>query len=180
MPDMHRSLFLWLGLFLMVVGGCAASQSQPAVSAATTPVAATPPGQLQGFWAEYWARAGQAETQRYVFLADGRFGWLAPLRDVPRQDPLQRSGSYSIEGNLLLLDVSRERFAACTAGCAQAGEAKVVEHAEPLRISLELGDCPANEEAAQLDASYQCRSIGGRAFWLRAAPDEEAAAPFFH
>lgn len=174
-------------LFMLFVGAmlvcaCAGSQPKAADNAATT--AAVPAGpsaaDLQGFWAQYWARAGEAETQRYVFLPDGRFGWLAPLRDAPAQDPRERAGTYSIEADQLVLMVAHERFAGCTGACPDAGEDKVVDHAEPMRITLDLGDCPPNDEAAQLDSGYRCLSIGGHAFWLRAAPGAQDSEPYFH
>ena len=177
---MHR-LFAWFALSCSpVIVGCAASQPKVESSTVVQQSAAVTAHDLQGFWAEYWARQGKAETQRYVFLSDGRFGWLAPLRDVPKQEPLQRSGHYTVEGNLLVLQVTHERFPACGEGCTTAGGERVVEHSAPLRITLEIGDCPPNEEAAQLDPGYHCTSIGGRAFWRRPAPDAQDAEPFFH
>ena len=167
-------------LGLLLVGACAASQPQAAEPTAAASSAAAPTAaDIQGFWAQYWAREGEAETQRYVFLQDGRFGWLAPQRDVPPQDPLQRSGTYVVDGQGLTLHVTRERFAPCTGGCADAGQPRIVEHATPMTMTFELGECPPNDEAAQLDASYQCRSIGGHAFWRRAAPDAQDSAPYF-
>jgi hypothetical protein len=148
-------------------------------NAATAQTAAPlAPEALHGFWAQYWAREGEAETQRYVFLADGRFGWLAPERDAPPQDPQQRSGTYAIEGDVLVLSVARERFAGCQTGCPHA-EPRVVEHAAPMRITLDLGECPPNEEAAQLDTGYKCLSVGGHAFWHRGAPEAQDSAPYF-
>ena len=43
---------------------------------------------------------------------------------------------------------------------------------------LELGECPPNEEAEQLDQNYACRSLGGRAFWRYAEPDGADTSAF--
>lgn len=143
----------------------AAAPVAPAAPAA--PVVEAPAPDLSGFWAEYWALPkGHAETQRYAFLSEGRFGWLAPVRDAAPVDPLQRSGHFSFEGERLVLQVARERFA----------DGRLVEHAPPLRVELEIGECPDNREAQALDASYVCRSIGGRAFWRRTPQPNEAPA----
>ncbi len=138
----------------------AAVARMPPAPAAPPPAPAAPP-ELHGFWAEYWALQGRAETQRYVFLADARFGWLAPQRDTPKQDPVQRSGRFSIVAGDLVLQVESERF----------GDGHVAAHTPAVPLTLEIGDCPPNQEAQAVDASYVCQSIGGRAFWRRTKPD---------
>lgn len=161
-----------------------ASPRQAEAVASPTPAAAPlTAAALHGVWAEYWSTAGDADTRRYVFLSDGRFGWLAPERTTPAVQPLRRSGTYRIEtvdgASMLVIETRSERFAACTGGCANAGEARQVEHDAPLVERYEIGECPPNQEAQRLDASYECRSFGGRAFWRRSsAPDAEASAFF--
>jgi hypothetical protein len=154
---------------LIVLLGCATCPPKPAAVAPVgatialpvpapvvePPAAAPPPPEVAGFWAEYWAPEGRAETQRYVFFEDGHFGWLAPLRDTPKVDPIQRAGHFVIEGSSLVLTVERQRFA----------DGRSEELATPVRMSLEIGECPPNQEAQAVDAAYVCLSIGGRAFW---------------
>jgi hypothetical protein len=141
------------------------------------------PADFHGVWAEYWALEGVADTQRYVFTEDGRFGWLAPARTTPPMDPVQRSGTFRVETRqgrpFLVLEVARERFAACQGGCANAGEARVVTHAAPLVLQYEVDECPPNDEAQVLDGAYVCRSVGGQAFWRRANAASIDTAAFF-
>lgn len=176
MAEMQRFLLALLSCSLSCAlaacGACPKKTAEaPPTAAASAPAAAAEPASpsapdLTGFWAEFWAPPkGRAETQRFVFLGDGRFGWLAPRRDAAPVDPLQRSGRFSFEGQSLVLEVERERFA----------DGRVTEHAERVRMVLELGECPDNQEARALDASYVCRSIGGRAFWRRSPTAGEAA-----
>jgi hypothetical protein len=157
-------------------GACPKKAMQPAAAPVAVapppppPAPTAPPPDLGGFWAEYWAapQHGKAETQRYVFLPDGRFGWLAPTRDTPKVDPLERSGHYTVSAESVVLQVEHERF----------GDGRVADHAPAVSETLEIGDCPPNQEAQALDASYVCLSIGGRAFWRKnAVPGAPADDP---
>lgn len=133
----------------------------PTASASASPSAKAAPGaELAGEWVEFWALSGGAETQRYVFGADGRFEWHAA---PGAQDAvLAAFGAYAFNGAALDLTVTMERprDAACDSGCR-----KPVEPARALQLAVT--ECPPNEEARALDASYRCLSFGDRAFWLR-------------
>jgi hypothetical protein len=138
--------------------------------------------ELFGSWAEYWAVEGGADTQRYVFLEDGRFAWLAPASSVTAT-ALQKTGTFALErngaGQLLVLRVTAERFAACSEKCAHHDEAaRRVEHTTPVVERHEIGDCAPNLEAQALDAQYACRAIGGRAFWRRGAAGSDVQRLF--
>lgn len=149
-----------------------ASPNPPAVEVvAPEPVAAeTEPAlsteQVAGLWCEYWIAPAAAETpasatptrtantQQYLFLADGRFGWRA--EPETGQEPTRRSGTWRVVGDAMVL-------------MDDAGQ--VIER-------LAIADCPDNPEAQQLDAAYQCRSLGGKAFWLRLPPAEVDASEY--
>jgi hypothetical protein len=153
-----RACVLCLG-----VAACATAPASPAPtvppSAAPAPPVAEPAfemsdGALVGEWAEFWAVSGGAATQRYTFWPDGRFEWQAPPGAAA--DPIRRRfGTWDLAQDRLILHVT---------GQEPAGEAASSEE------QLELGPCPANEEARALDASYRCVSIRGRAFWRRGSP----------
>jgi hypothetical protein len=138
--------------------------------------AAEPPldaASLHGSWMEYWALAGHADTQRYTFRPDGRFGWCA----APDTNavPARRWGRYSLEGEDLVLSVQGED---ASADCDGKGPCRSA-HQPALEQRLPLGACPPNDEARALDAHYRCISVGGQAFWLRdgqGKSDVEAAA----
>jgi hypothetical protein len=183
---------LSIAFALLVAAACTSSSPShpeaPASSSGSVEAADATTAQLTvvdfgGVWAEYWAIEGVADTQRYFFADDGRFGWLAPERTTPPVEPIQRSGTFrveTIEGRpVLTLDVSSERFSGCTGACAQAGEPRVVTHAPPLVIRYEIDACPANQEAEHLDQAYVCRSFGGQAFWRRAKADGIDTDAFF-
>lgn len=152
-----------------------ASTPVPASSGGEQPVADAPltPETLHGSWVEYWALAGRAETQRYTFMPDGRFGWCAGPDS--QAAPARRWGRFSLAGAELVLSVQGEdASASCDgkAGCRTAHEPAVEQR-------VPLGACPANDEARALDAHYRCISVGGQAFWLRdgqGKSDLEAAA----
>lgn len=154
----------------------AAANSAPPPTAAS--VAAQPPprsaSDLQGMWVEYWAVSGQLDTQRYVFLEDGTFSWIAP-HDFAGRTAARKLGRYQLEGNALVLQVGTEEFAACATCSAEAErEIKRVEHATPLVERYELGECAPNIEAQALDQHYACMAIDGRAFWRRPLPAADA------
>jgi hypothetical protein len=143
---------------------------QSAAPAAEAPLTAE---NLHGSWMEYWALAGHADTQRYTFMADGRFGWCA----APDTNavPARRWGRYSLSGEELVLSVQGEDATADCDGKAPCRSA----HAPAVEQRLPLGACPPNDEARALDAHYRCISVGGQAFWLRdgqGKSDVEAAA----
>ncbi|MDH5672318.1 MAG: hypothetical protein OEZ06_09225 [Myxococcales bacterium] len=169
----NRAVAFCLAFALSLASGCtpaeppAAGRSEPAPQAAETAGAemAESPRALVGLWAEFWApEGGRAETQRYAFLADGRFAWLGPGGDAVRGPSY--SGHYGQQGSALRLAVEQAK---------DAGEAI----AAGASLSLELGDCPPNEEAKALDHNYRCLSIGGRTFWRRGEVDREVEKSFF-
>jgi hypothetical protein len=138
--------------------------------------------ELSGVWAEYWAVNGGADTQRYLFLEDGRFAWLAAAQAAPNA-PIQKQGTFALEQSgasaVLVLRVSAERFAACSLQCAHHDEGpRRVEHVSPIIERYEIGECAPNLEAQALDSRYACRAIGGRAFWRRASTQHQDAEGF--
>jgi hypothetical protein len=127
---------------------------------------------LHGSWMEYWALAGHADTQRFTFMPDGRFGWCAAPDSgagagaaAPGGDavPARRWGRYSLAGQELVLSVQGEDI---TSDCDGKGPCRST-HVPALEQRLPLGACPPNDEARALDAHYRCISVGGQAFWLR-------------
>lgn len=155
-----------------------AAQAQPAAQLAAAG-AQLSPAELVGAWTQYWAPCGRADTQRYVFLPDGRFGWRAPQGTASLQGPLQQSGRYNVQDGTLVLQVERERFAACSSGCANRTQPRIVEHAPALSLSVELGACPQNAEAEHVDAAYRCFGLAGHAFWRHELPSAADTQPFF-
>lgn len=166
------TLQMWLTgacVLITACGGAAVTEPAPAVAEATPPttvVAAVeePPAlsndQVAGLWCEYWIAPNQAETaspsrsadtQQYLFLDDGRFGWRAET--AAGQEPTRREGQWRVVGSAIVLRDS-------------AGQ--VLEQ-------LAIADCPSNPEAEQLDAGYRCRSLGGKAFW-RSKPANQVDA----
>ncbi len=187
---MNRLLLVALS-FAPVAAACASQpRSQPATAAsASAPAAAaaahaapahaalTPAG-LAGSWAEFWAPAGRADTQRYELWPDGRFEWHAARASNAKVG--RRSGHWALqstpEGDALLLQVQveEERF-----GCEGSAACRV-SHDPPLQERLPLGECPPNDEARKLDASYRCIAINGQAFWHHDREhdrEQPAAAP---
>jgi hypothetical protein len=124
---------------------------------------------LRGDWVEYWALSGGADTEGYSFTEDGRFVWRAAHKDHAPNTAIERTGTYRVETGgqapKLVLQVDSERFAPCAAPCTSDQAPRDVHHATPLTEAHEIGDCPKNQEAERLDASYTCRAIGGKAFW---------------
>jgi hypothetical protein len=132
------------------------------VPAPPAPAAKGAPGtELAGEWVEFWALSGGADTQRYVFGPDGHFEWSAA--ETSKDAILATFGTYTFDGTAIALTINAERprDSKCTDGCKTPVE-------PPRTARLAVNDCPANEEARALDASYRCVSFGDRAFWLRA------------
>jgi hypothetical protein len=151
----------------------AAANTAPPLTAAAAPEPRSAAG-LQGMWVEYWAVSGELDTQRYVFLEDGNFSWIAP-RAFSGRTATRKLGRFELQANALVLQVSTEEFAPCTTCSATAEhEPKRVEHASPLVERYELGDCAPNVEAQAIDRHYACVAIDGRAFWRRPLPAADA------
>jgi hypothetical protein len=123
---------------------------------------------VQGSWVEFWALAGHADTQRYTFSEDGRFVWR-PAKSAG-QEAAGRSGQWKLEAAgttacaMLLSFDAGSAPPACAAGadCAAATTTGQPEQRLP------LAECPPDEEAKALDASYRCVIIGGHTFWHHA------------
>jgi len=176
-----------LGLGIAVAcGSCGCSRAAEAEPAASTPVAVTPsmtaastagdeqrlaPEALHGSWVEFWAVSGRADTQRYTFTPDGRFGWCAGPSDAV---PALRWGRFSVSSDALVLSVQGED---ARHDCDGGAACRTV-HQPAVEQRLPLGACPPNDEARALDAHYRCVSVGGQAFWLGDAPSaaHDAAA----
>jgi hypothetical protein len=171
-----------LGLCALGLGalcpGVLACATAPARSAPTAPLSTAPAppaepsfemsdGALVGEWAEFWALSGGAATQRYTFWPDGRFEWQAPQGAAA--EPIQRRfGTWELAQDRLTLHVTGQELRATCAD--QTRPCQSVTEALSREEQLELGPCPANDEARALDASYRCVSIRGRAFWRRGSP----------
>jgi hypothetical protein len=147
-------------------------------ASASTPAASTTGGEqplapdaLHGSWVEYWALSGRADTQRYTFMPDGRFGWCAGPSDAV---PALRWGRFSVSADALVLSVQGED---ARRDCDGAAACRTV-HEPAVEQRLPLGACPPNEEARALDTHYRCVSVGGQAFWLgnTASSSSDAAA----
>lgn len=161
-------------LLLMAAGalGCAASTAER--SGTAVPIGAAS-SELSGTWSEYWAVAGQAETQRYEFSNDGAFRWSAAPSESPLQagTPVQKQGKFELHKNdqrrWLVLHVAATDLAGCDSACEGQGDQSAfhVEHAPNLIEELELGECPPNVEAKMLDAQYACLALGDHAFWRK-------------
>ena len=165
-------------LLLCSLFGCssASTNTAPPLTAASAPAQRAPSSaELQGLWVEYWAVNGDLDTQRYIFLEDGNFTWLAPSTFAGRS-AMRKLGHFQLQANTLVLQVDTEEFAPCpTCGAAAATESKRVEHSTPLVERYELGECAPNVEAQAIDQRYACMAIDGRAFWRRPLPAADAA-----
>lgn len=121
---------------------------------------------LVGAWAEYWSVAGAATTAQHLFAADGSWSWRAAPGDAATI--AARGGRWAVEGDNLVLTIAvQEERAACPTGCEGGGAARRVAVDPPLVERLAIDACPPNDEARTLDASYECVSLGDRAFWRR-------------
>jgi len=117
---------------------------------------------LEGSWVEFWALSGKADTQRYTFLVDGRFGWQAAPGATGTPDvPARRFGRYEVQGAELVLRVQGED---ARGDCSDAAPCRTF-HDPAAELRLPLGACPDNSEATTLDQAYRCTAIGGQAFW---------------
>ena len=171
---MQRAALSASWLAWLLVAGCgsadpAQTAAEPLAQGAGGEQVAAERDALSGLWVEFWALEGHADTQRYALFEDGRFGWSA-AREGEGQGGARRWGGWTAEGDTLVLRVEGHDTGA---GCADA--ACRVRHDPPLEQRLQLGQCPPNEEAKALDASYRCISIAGQAFWRRAQADDPAA-----
>lgn len=152
--------------------GCAGGTAERSGTAVPSAAASS---QLSGVWSEYWSLTGEAETQRYEFSDNGEFRWSAAPSLSPPQagTPIQKQGKFELhqdaERRWLLLQVAATDLAGCDSACEGAGEEQAfhVEHTPALLEQLELGECPPNAEAQQLDASYACLALGDHAFWRK-------------
>jgi hypothetical protein len=165
---------LWL---LLACGGEAVNQpaaavapsdsSEPPAVVEPTPVIAEAPvvanDQVVGLWCQYWippagshsaAPLRRADSEQYLFLSDGRFGWRA--ESAPGQEPRKRSGQWRVSGGAIVL----------------------TDPAGQVIDQLAVADCPANPEAEELDTTYRCRSLNGDAFWLSKPADSIDASIF--
>lgn len=144
----------------------ASSAAPPAIPLEGAPSSAAPaakgkPGtELAGEWVEFWALSGGADTQRYVFGADGQFEWSDAA--ASKEPILATFGSYTFDGTSVTLTIKMERprDLKCDSGCRKPVE-------PPRTTQLGVNECPPNEEARALDASYRCLAFGDRAFWLK-------------
>jgi hypothetical protein len=157
----------------VLVSGALACRPEPAppleypsmpASTAAAPSTATkgaPGTEIAGEWVEFWALSGGADTQRYVFSPDGHFEWSAA--ESSKDAIVATFGAYTFDGSAIALTIKAERprDSKCTDGCKKAIE-------PPRTAQLTVTECPPNEEARALDASYRCLSFGDRPFWLRA------------
>lgn len=126
---------------------------------------------LQGVWVEFWALTGHADTQRYSFFADGRFGWRAATAADVGAGWRWGSARVNSDGTEIVFSVEGE---AKTFGCEPAASCRVT-HKPALEQRLSVGVCPENDEARALDAQYRCFSLGGQAFWRHAHEAPEPA-----
>jgi hypothetical protein len=173
--------FVSFATLLLVGLGCAAQQldSHAATEPSKTPSAGAASvltaDSLEGTWVEFWALTGHADTQRYAFFADGRFGWRAPASDGAAVGARWGHAKLSPGGSEILLDVEGQ---AATLNCEPAAACRVL-HDPPVQERLQVGTCPDNDEARRLDPQYLCFSLGGRAFWRHAheVPDPHAYFP---
>ena len=152
----------------IVVAESSGAESAPVADPPAAPAAKVAPDSLAGLWVEFWALSGQTETQRYALSEDGSFGWRAAAGTA--SGVVRRWGRWSADGATLVLSVQGEESAG---GCR--GTACQARHEPPREERVQVGDCPPNDEAKALDATYRCASIGGRAFWRRGQADDMAA-----
>ena len=151
-----------------ILTGCAPAATTPAATTAAGAEQPPPASALSGVWVEFWALQGDADTERYALFDDGRFGWRAPAAGASAV--VRRWGQWTATPDTLVLSVQGEQK---RSDCE--GDACTVAHQPALEQRLPLGDCPPNEEARTLDASYRCIGIGGQAFWRRPQPEDPAA-----
>lgn len=111
---------------------------------------------MVGHWTRFWAPGGQVAGERYLLLADGRFGRLpapeAAEADAPGTADHAARGRWQLSGARLVLS-------------AQGA---------PVR-EIQLGQCPDNAEARALDPHYACASFDGEAYFRHAVAPGLAA-----
>jgi hypothetical protein len=153
--------------------GCAgAAAEQPGVA---SPTSSSASAELSGVWSEYWAVAGQADTQRFTFSDNGEFRWsAAPSLGAPQAGtPVRKQGKFELhrseQRRWLVLHVGETELAGCDSACEGEEGAFHIQHSPALLEELEVSDCPPNLEAQQLDAHYACLALGDRAFWRKPA-----------
>jgi hypothetical protein len=199
----RRTRIHWFATIIAVLAIAAGCGSSPAPAADTAASAGvqhdTNPGEvdpaLVGCWRGYWSPRGDADTERHLFLSDGRWAWIALKEAVEggHSSVARRSGRWGVrEGVITLVEHQRKE----RAGCADPDDAnqscpegqkcpcdeigfRIVKHDAPIVKQLSLDECPPNREAEQLDASYTCRSVDGQAFWRHAAPEDVDQKVFF-
>lgn len=147
---------------------------------------------LVGLWRGYWSlKGGEVNTDKILFLADGRWGWIALHKN--EIGPIQRSGKWSVQGETVLLaETQRVEVVGCDEtdttdkSCQDKGKCqcrkpkyRVIQRDEPFIERLPMGECPLNNEAERLDRNYNCRSFSGRAFWRRSVPKDSEQVRFF-
>jgi hypothetical protein len=206
--DRVKQQVVWicsLTLLAPLAPACTRPCSCASEQAAATPTAggenSVRPGNnaidLVGLWRGYWSPArGSVETERYLFLPDGRWGWLAMSKEVNclERGVTQRAGRWSLQGDRLVLEEKRRKeITGCkenasfgsdkginrggvdSAICREP-EVRSVSDAQASIENIAVGQCPPNQEAEEQDTGYACLSIGGKAFWRyhgREKVDEE-------
>ncbi len=152
-------------------------------------------GQLVGIWQGFWSLKGRVATDRFLFLEDGRWGWLATTDTKVANTirPVQRSGRWEMgEDVIVLTELRRKEFVGCkrdsssdqtcenTSDCEPcSAEYRVIRHDTPVVERLTIGECPDNQEAKMLDQEYTCLSFGERVFWRKATPTKRERDRFF-
>jgi len=150
---------------------------------------------LVGIWQGFWSLKGKVETDRFLFLEDGRWGWLATANTNATNtlQPVQRSGRWEMEeGIVVLTELQRKEIIGCkrespsVRSCEDeqrcepcSPEYRIVRHDTPVIERLAVGKCPDNQEAKTLDREYTCLSIGERVFWRKAIPVKREQDGFF-
>lgn len=147
---------------------------------------------LVGIWQGFWSLKGKVATDQYLFLQDGRWGWLATA-DTKVTKPVQRSGRWEMaDGIVVLTELQRKERVACERDSSSvqtceeesackpcSAEYRSVQHNTPLVERLVIGECPDNREAIALDREYTCLTIGERIFWRKALPTKSEQDRFF-
>ncbi|MBN1652160.1 MAG: hypothetical protein JXA30_00110 [Deltaproteobacteria bacterium] len=151
---------------------------------------------MVGVWQGFWSLKGRVETDRFLFLDDGRWGWLATVKsdESGRYSLIQRSGRWEArEGVVELTELQRKEILGCkerswpVRSCETSGDCegcdggyRIVHHDRPLVERISIGECPQNREAERLDNQYTCLSIGGRIFWRKAVPEKREQDRFIY
>lgn len=150
---------------------------------------------LVGMWQGFWSLKGKVETDRFLFLEDGRWGWLATASTNATNtvQPVQRSGLWEMdEGIVVLTELQRKEIIGCKPESSSgqsckdeqrcepcSPEYRIVRHDTPVIERLAVDECPDNREAKTLDREYTCLSIGERIFWRKTLPVKREQDHFF-